>query len=290
MRHISYGIICIHSDNDDVRKKISLALENATYIETTKHLVCHNQEVTQLFEKYKQYIKFLLISKKHSYAFQNIIFGRYNPHKLCEVNKLLNNMTKSELEQLQKQNIDDIWKKHNFVTERDAIASPNKNINETCSNDNKITIRKHVYPNCMLESAIKKIEIIKNIIMASKSKYDNPEWEIPKGRVDNSENILNCAKREFTEETHIKMNNYRVYDNIEPIIEIFKGTDNKYYIYVYFIALLNKPIKIHKISDEASVINFYSLDDCLINIRSYTKKRKLILYSIYLFLISNIKE
>ena len=56
-------------------------------------------------------------------------------------------------------------------------------------------------------------------------------------------------------------------------------------MYVYYIALLNNNIDIHKTStQEASIIKFMNLDECLDNIR--INKRKKIIYSLYLYLIS----
>ena len=56
-------------------------------------------------------------------------------------------------------------------------------------------------------------------------------------------------------------------------------------MYVYYIALLNDNVNIHQTTtQEASIIKFMNLDECLDNIR--VNKRKKIIYSLYLYLIS----
>ena len=97
---------------------------------------------------------------------------------------------------------------------------------------------------------------------------------------------MQCAIREFTEETTINSDNINIYDNIEPIVELFKGTDNKYYMYIYYIALLNEDYEINNVSTlEASDIKFMNLDECIDKIRANNHKRKKILYNVYLYLI-----
>ena len=54
-----------------------------------------------------------------------------------------------------------------------------------------------------------------------------------------TETDLQCAMREFKEETGISSDKYTIINNIEPLTEIFTGTDGALYKYVYFIAFLN---------------------------------------------------
>ena len=46
------------------------------------------------------------------------------------------------------------------------------------------------------------------------SKYDSPEWELPKGRKNINETNLKCAIREVKEETCIDRESYKIVDNM----------------------------------------------------------------------------
>ena len=169
---------------------------------------------------------------------------------------LIDNLTKTELILLKTNNFKDLAKKYikNISDEQ---------LNKSLENYNKI----------------------QEILQSQESSYETPEWEIPKGKLLNNEEMIDGAIREFSEETSLTRDDIIVYRNIEPIVEIFKGTDDRSYMYVYYIALLNNNVDIHKTStQEASIIKFMNLDECLDNIR--INKRKKIIYSLYLYLIS----
>ncbi len=55
---------------------------------------------------------------------------------------------------------------------------------------------------------------------------EHSEWGFPKGRRDRYiENDIACASREFEERNGYQKKNYVILDKIEPIEEIFAGTD-----------------------------------------------------------------
>ena len=61
------------------------------------------------------------------------------------------------------------------------------------------------------------------------SNYLYNEWEIPKGRRNLNETNRECAVREFQEETNILPDDYELYDNILPLEEEYKGSNNIIY-------------------------------------------------------------
>jgi 8-oxo-dGTP pyrophosphatase MutT (NUDIX family) len=62
-------------------------------------------------------------------------------------------------------------------------------------------------------------------------------WGFAKGRKMASESELNCALREFTEETTIPRDSIQVLD-IKPFDELYTGTDGRLYRSVYYIAYI----------------------------------------------------
>jgi 8-oxo-dGTP pyrophosphatase MutT (NUDIX family) len=72
--------------------------------------------------------------------------------------------------------------------------------------------------------------------------YEEPEWGLPKGRRDNKETDLQCAIREFQEETQITGNDITIYKNILPLEEVYVGNNGVKYRHIYFIAELTRDI------------------------------------------------
>ena len=63
-------------------------------------------------------------------------------------------------------------------------------------------------------------------------------WIFPKGRKMEPETDLNCALREFEEETHIPKKLITIYD-ISPLDEIYSGLDGKLYKTVYYLGYID---------------------------------------------------
>ena len=66
-------------------------------------------------------------------------------------------------------------------------------------------------------------------------------WEIPKGRKNKRETSLDCAIREFKEETNIDTDSYNIMFDIKPIVESFVSL-NITYVHNYFIAYTSKSL------------------------------------------------
>ena len=65
------------------------------------------------------------------------------------------------------------------------------------------------------------------LIKNSNSSWKEPEWGFPKGRRNLREKDLQCALREFEEETDIKREDIKVIKDRRPFTEEFVGSNNK---------------------------------------------------------------
>jgi 8-oxo-dGTP pyrophosphatase MutT (NUDIX family) len=123
---------------------------------------------------------------------------------------------------------------------------------------------------------------LKSIVENSKTRWNETEWEFPKGRRNNKEKDLECALREFEEETGISKNKISVIENIMPFEEIFIGTNHKSYKHKYFLAYMEEEKEEmvdleHYQVTEVSKIEWKTIDKCLESIRPYNlEKKKLI--------------
>ena len=81
-------------------------------------------------------------------------------------------------------------------------------------------------------------DLVHSLLEKSYTKWASPEWGVPKGRRNNKEFDIECAIREFAEETGIKYHNINVFRNIKPLSEIYRGINGVIYKHIYYIAEL----------------------------------------------------
>jgi ADP-ribose pyrophosphatase YjhB (NUDIX family) len=216
----------------------------------------------------KTNLMFLFVRKKNSIEYIEFIKGKYNISNEYSYLKLLNYMTLEEIDIIKNNNFTDIW--NNLW-----------NINE----NNKILNLK--YENEYLNSKDKFEKIDKSAFEKIKIIYNEPEWGFPKGRKNKYETNLDCAIREFNEETG--MNKIIILNSINPINEIFYGTNNIKYKHIYYISLyddINNIIDKSYLNDcnEISDIEWYNYENSNIIIRSYHIKKKMIIMNIIKFI------
>lgn len=85
-------------------------------------------------------------------------------------------------------------------------------------------------------------ELKAEMTMQNAEIYKMPEWEVPKGKRQNKETDLQCAVREFCEETGLGPENIRIFKNVVPLEEIYTGVNGVEYKHIYFIGeIVNIP-------------------------------------------------
>ena len=123
---------------------------------------------------------------------------------------------------------------------------------------------------------------LRAIIENSPTNWTETEWEFPKGRRDPKERDLDCATREFEEETGISKSNITIVENIAPFEETFIGTNHKSYKHKYFLAKMNDDK--HALNNfqktEVSKLEWKTFDLCLEAIRSYNLEKKIIITNV----------
>lgn len=164
-------------------------------------------------------IKYIMIQRKDSLSFMEFVRGKYNIDDTKYIIKLIEYMTDSEKKLLLNNSFDQIW-------------------NYTWCQNNQSSF-KHTKE--YLESK-SKFEIIinnnniKNLLFIKKINILEQEWGFPKGRKKLKENDVDCAIREFCEETQLNKTDIEIDKTIIPFQEIFFGTNNILYKHVYYIA------------------------------------------------------
>lgn len=218
-------------------------------------------------------IKFLLVRRKHSLGFSEFIRGKYVTKNINGIIWLFNQMVPNEIELIRTKTFEELW---NYFWGTNEI---------------EITFNKREYLDSrekfMHLKSKENIETDLDFYMdTSCPLYQTPEWGFPKGRKKRGENDLDCAVREFCEETNISENNINILKNIKPIIEELTGTNGIKYRHVYFLAELK--INIDDIFNnelimsnlEIGDIAFFNYNESLNVIRDYHIEKNSIIKSI----------
>lgn len=209
-------------------------------------------------------LQYLLIQRKDSLAFVEFIRGKYNPYDEEYLIALFRGMTQNEQNLILSKSFDDLW---HFVWGETSNIKSHKNDYET--SEKKYTVIK---------------DKLNRLIGENPSKWLEPEWGFPKGRRNPYESDLNCAIREFQEETDLKRCDFVVIQNTYPISETFFGSNQVHYCHKYYIAVCNKSVNVEMnnhnqiMAREIGAIKWCSLDEAISKIRpDNVEKREILL-------------
>lgn len=148
-----------------------------------------------------------------------------------------------------------------------------------------------IYPTLPKDTPVRKSEkyTLQDLVYMDKTHWEEPEWGFPKGRRDNNESDLECALREFCEETGYKdagenKNTGKIIENVLPFEETFIGSNYKSYKHKYYLMKMDyaysKNVSVENIENncEISAIRWMSFLECVNAIRAYNlEKRKIII-------------
>jgi 8-oxo-dGTP pyrophosphatase MutT (NUDIX family) len=217
-------------------------------------------------------IQYLMIRRKDSFGYIDFIRGKYSPYNIYQIQNIVNEMSMQEKELIITDTFEQLWKKMWGETSNVQYK------NEELVSSKKFDIIKN---GIMVDN---ELITLKDVVQQSKTQWIETEWEFPKGRRNGKEKDLDCALREFEEETGITKNKINVVENILPFEEIFIGTNHKSYKHKYFLAYMNvfgendnfEELDNYQVT-EVSKMEWKSIDKCLESIRPYNlEKKKLI--------------
>jgi 8-oxo-dGTP pyrophosphatase MutT (NUDIX family) len=215
--------------------------------------------------------RFLMIRRKDSFGYIDFIRGKYSPYNIFQIQNIVNEMSNSEKNRILNEPFEKLW--HDMWG--DITNTQYKN-EEVLSCKKFDSIKNGVIIN-------NETVTLKDIIEKSKTDWKETEWEFPKGRRNYKEKDLECALREFEEETGIPQNKIQVVENILPFEEIFIGTNYKSYKHKYFLAYINNNNDIlnNYQKTEVSKIEWKTYEECINCIRPYNLEKKKLITNIY---------
>jgi 8-oxo-dGTP pyrophosphatase MutT (NUDIX family) len=193
-------------------------------------------------------------------AFTEFLRGKYELDNLPYVINLLSNMTKTEHTLLTSTCFDQLWTLH-WGIGRDHHSK-------------EFELSKEKFDKLSIAT------LIQGLVG-----YDESEWGFPKGRRTPRETDIDCAIREFSEETNIPRESYVICKNL-LLSETFTGTNGIPYKHDYFVAVLRDPASVdlaqamtNMQKREVSAIEWKTIDQCKAITRPHYIQRPALLES-----------
>jgi 8-oxo-dGTP pyrophosphatase MutT (NUDIX family) len=224
--------------------------------------------------KHTKEVKYLMIQRKHSVGFVDFIRGKYVLHNKVQILSLLSVMTDAEHLRLVTEDFSSLWREmwgdNEDQQARDKLDHLRKGV---MTNYNFYT----------LGDCIKELSI---------PQWRENDWGFPKGRKNFNESDLNCATREFTEETGIEQSALYVITNIVPYEEIFTGSNFKSYKHKYYLAYIENGETMVNLGgfqkEEVGNMGWKTASEAMSSIRDYHVERKNVLKNVDM-VVKNLK-
>lgn len=262
----SLGIICAYSKRKIQPNKIK------------------NEVLTRTFDlslPESNDLRFIFIRRKDSLSFAEIARARYKVNDKEYIRKMLARMTKDEIEFLRNvKTADEIWYrlwtwKKNSKSRQTEYFRAKKKLQTLIDG---VTTPKEIFSFSSLLDEIT-------------PQWDEPEWGFPKGRRVPRESDIDCAKREFLEETDISPDKLHILPT-QPVEEVFVGSNGIKYKHIYYLAYCDEEIPLsvnaknrHQ-KAEISAISWLTPDEIIEKIRCNYPGRKILVACVARFLES----
>lgn len=247
-------------------------------------LICY-----RVFEGKLQY---LMIQRKDSLSFMEFIRGKYHISQIDYIKRLLGAMTPSEREALLTRPFEALW---NYVWYQ---ASMPKHTTEFMESRRKYEQLRTGFLHTNAAGGGSTWITLQELIVQSPTPFKEPEWGFPKGRRRLREDDVDCAVREFCEETGYKSGDVVLLPRSTPFEEIFYGTNNVLYRHVYYLAHLRGTAgSIHPIDPknlnqarEVRAIAWFSYEETLEHIRAHNHERRQLFQEAHTRIVEELKD
>jgi 8-oxo-dGTP pyrophosphatase MutT (NUDIX family) len=218
-------------------------------------------------------IQYLMIRRKNSFGYIDFIRGKYIQNNLEHLQTMFNEMSMEEKEQIRKYNFEILWKMmwgiqdvgHQTQFKGEELASQKK---FECLKNGLLINGETITLDYLIDKSI--------------TRWSETEWEFPKGRRNFQERDLDCALREFEEETGLSKKSIKIIENVLPFEEMFLGSNHKSYKHKYFLGYtenINEDLNKYQ-QTEVSKIEWKTLEECLESIRPYNLEKKQLIINI----------
>ncbi len=226
------------------------------------------------FEGVGPEIEILLIQRRDSLGYVDLLRGKYSIHDVDYIKKQIAGMTDEERKKIVERDFEDLWAEMWGSESNDAQYKKDKE-----NSKNKLmALREGITLDISGTT-----KTLADFVRECTVHWDTPEWGFPKGRRDGSESDLDCALREMKEETGLQYDQVQVIYNLEPLSETFQGSNRVNYCHKYFVIYVKdgsqvkyEPSNPH-MRREIGNLGWFRLPDAFQKIRSENLEKREIL-------------
>lgn len=218
-------------------------------------------------------IEYLMICRKDTLGFIDFMRGKYSVYNKDYIINMVKQMTVDERTRLLKDDFNELWKS---IWGNKEISNQYK-MEEIVSKDKFNSLRLGIVNKTDFYNLSSIVEACEN-----DETWTEPEWGFPKGRRNFQEKDIECALREFQEETGFSK--IKFIENLLPYEEIFTGSNYKSYKHKYFIAYMQYENTLTMGDFEKSEVSnmcWKNYIDCVELIRPYNLEKKRMLSIIH---------
>ena len=198
-----------------------------------------------------------MIRRKDSFGYIDFIRGKYSLSNIFQIQKCIDEMSIRRKNSIITKTFDVLWKElwgiNSTPIYRSEETSSSKKFEALTSMELLLTDKRIT---------------LSDIVNRSTTTWKEQEWEFPKGRRNYKENDMECAFREFEEETGMSRKHIRLVENVIPYEEYFIGSNFKA-INISFIwhILQTKMLDMHNFQDtEVSKMQWMTLEGMLYSV------------------------
>ena len=212
-------------------------------------------------------LQYLLIRRRDSLGYVDFLRGKYSLSNVGYIATLLASMTSEELSRLLTRPFDELWTNlwnaqntRQFRLEHESAKRMFESFRSTGDMHGKLLSR---------------------YIAEVPTRWEEPEWGFPKGRRSPHETELNCAIREFGEETGIPTKDLRVRTDFPTEREEYVGTNGISCRHIYYRADCETDASVNATNRiqtrEVGDIGWFSFEDAYMRIRNTNPEKRAVL-------------
>jgi 8-oxo-dGTP pyrophosphatase MutT (NUDIX family) len=223
------------------------------------------------YEDEKPIPEYLLIRRRDSLGYIDFLRGKYSLSNSDYIQILINQMTQIEHTRLLSTPFDSLW-------------TNLWNAQNTRQYRSEYEHAKKTFETIKTTGDIHGKQLHKYISDAT-ARWEDPEWGFPKGRRSPHESELDCALREFCEETGLKQKDICIREDETPECEEYCGTNGIQYRHKYFIGDCISDVSVNtnnKVQTrEVGAIGWFSFEDAYLKIRPTNPEKRAVLGRIH---------
>ena len=210
-----------------------------------------------------QEYEYILVRPKFTMEYLTIIRGHYTPSSSKYITHLCRHMTMTERNHLKQGPFADLYEEAHSIHKDYEFNRALRSYHQLSATWND------------------------HIQLASDTQWEEPEWGFPKGRREKNESEMECAFREFHEETGIPISSVALIHNMAQFHEMFTGTDNQVYKHTYYMVYVPwDQSEIPSLSKETEIseARWVSFSEGMNLIRNYQHSRRVLFQYIHDFI------